>query len=120
MTLHTHTHTHTHTHREREKHTHHTHQACSIMYTVVEYCLYSDIPTETADGLDSHSFNALCMSSVSMDLCLMCVSTEFSLHCVASKIPILIFSGSFDGEMVKWEQLQLNSFLYRYIRCLYI
>lgn len=33
----------------------------------------------------------------------------------ASKVPILIFSGSFSGEMVKWEQLQLNSFLYRYV-----
>ncbi|CAI7990611.1 Nuclear distribution protein PAC1 [Geodia barretti] len=29
-----------------------------------------------------------------------------------SKVPILIFSGGFTGEVVKWEQLQLNSFLY--------
>lgn len=38
-----------------------------------------------------------------------------SVFYVASKVPILIFSGSFNGEMIKWEQQQLNPFLYRYI-----
>ncbi|XP_065883559.1 uncharacterized WD repeat-containing protein all2124-like isoform X2 [Dysidea avara] len=29
-----------------------------------------------------------------------------------NKVPILLFSGSFDGEVIKWERLQLNTFMY--------
>ena len=32
---------------------------------------------------------------------------------IAKKIPILIFSATSEGEMVKWERLQLNPFVYR-------
>ena len=46
----------------------------------------------------------------------MCVCVTW-VSPAASKVPILIFSGSFSGEMVKWEQLQLNLFLYRYTQC---
>ena len=31
----------------------------------------------------------------------------------ASKVPILIFTGSYNGEVMKWERLQLNAFVYR-------
>ena len=30
----------------------------------------------------------------------------------ANKVPILIFSGHIDGTVLKWERLQLNTFLY--------
>ena len=33
---------------------------------------------------------------------------------LAKKVPILIFTGTSRGEMIKWERLQLNPFMYRY------
>jgi len=38
---------------------------------------------------------------------------DITSYFTANKVPILLFSGSFDGEVIKWEQLQLNTFMYR-------
>ena len=34
------------------------------------------------------------------------------VYSTANKVPILIFSGHIDGTVLKWERLQLNTFLY--------
>jgi len=47
------------------------------------------------------------------------VQQQINLVCLiqhthtASKVPILLFTGSYDGEVTKWERLQLNPFMYR-------
>ena len=47
------------------------------------------------------------------------VQRFFCMSFAANKVPILIFSGHIDGTVLKWERLQLNTFLYSHEQFVY-
>ena len=40
---------------------------------------------------------------------------DITSYFTANKVSIILFSGSFNGEVIKWEWLQLNTFMYRQV-----
>lgn len=74
---------------------------CSAMLIVEYMYMYMNI------------YTIFCISKMHYDNFLISYLILFQL--TAKKVPILIFSGDNEGVIIKWERMQSNHFMYRYV-----